>query len=47
VIEENALVRVMIFNATLDNISAISCRSVLFMWETGVPEEHHQPAASH
>jgi len=29
----------MVFNATLNNISAISWRSVLFVEETGVPEE--------
>ena len=32
-------VRVMVFNATLNNISAISCQSVLLMEETGVPGE--------
>ena len=34
------LVRVMVFNATFNNISAISWRSVLFMEETGVPREN-------
>jgi hypothetical protein len=33
----------MVFNATFNNISAISWRSVLLMEET---EENHRPAAS-
>ena len=37
----------MVFNATLNNISAISWRSVLLVDETGVPEENHRPAESH
>jgi hypothetical protein len=40
-------VRVMMFNANFNNISAISWRSVLFVEETGVPGENHRPAASH
>jgi len=40
-------VRVMVFNATLNNISVISWQLVLLVEETGVPEENHQPAASH
>jgi hypothetical protein len=39
-------VNVMVFNATFNNISAISWRSVLLVEETGVPEEQHQPIAS-
>jgi hypothetical protein len=39
-------VRVMVFNATFNNISVISLRSVLFVEETGVPEENHRPDAS-
>ena len=31
----------MVFNATLDNISAISWCSVLLVEETGVPRENH------
>ena len=31
----------MVFNATFNNISAISWRSVLLMEETGVPGENH------
>ena len=32
---------VMVFNATLNNISVISWRSVLLVEETGVPTENH------
>ena len=39
--------RVMVFNATFNNISAISWRSVLLEEETGVPGENHRPVASH
>ena len=35
------------FNATFNNISVISWRSVLLVKETAVPGENHQPAASH
>jgi len=41
------LVGFMVFNATLNNISAISWRSVLLVEETGVPRENHWPVASH
>jgi hypothetical protein len=34
-------VRVIVFNATLNNISVISWRSVLLVKETGVPGENH------
>jgi len=37
----------MVFNATFNNISAILWRSVLFVEETGVPEENHRPVAIH
>jgi hypothetical protein len=37
----------MVFNATFNNISAISRRSVLLMEETGGPGENHLPVASH
>ena len=37
----------MVFNATVNNISAISWQSVLLVEETRVPRENHQPAASH
>ena len=35
------------FNATFNNISAISWWSVLLVEETRVPGEDHRPAASH
>ena len=39
---------VMVFNTTFNNISVnILWWSVLLVEETGVPEENHQPAASH
>ena len=38
---------VLLFNATFNNISVISWRSVLLVEETGVPGENHQPVASH
>ena len=37
----------MEFNATFNNISAISWLSVLLVEETGVPWENHKPATSH
>jgi hypothetical protein len=37
----------MVFNATFNNISAISWWSVLLLEETGVSGENHRPAASH
>ena len=39
--------RVMVFHVTFNNISAISCGSVLLVKETGVPEENHRPTLSH
>jgi hypothetical protein len=36
-----------VFNATFNNISVISWQSVLFVEETAVPGENHQPVASH
>ena len=39
--------RVMVFNATFDNISVISWRSVLLMDETGVLGEYLWPVESH
>jgi hypothetical protein len=35
----------MVFNATCNNISVISCWSVLLVEETGVLAENHHPAA--
>jgi len=40
-------VSVMVFNATFDNMSVISRRSVLLVEETGVPGENHRHVASH
>jgi hypothetical protein len=37
----------MVSNATFNNISIISWRSVLLVEETGVPGENHRPVASH
>ena len=36
----------MVFNATFNNISVISQRSVLLLEETEVPEENHRPVKS-
>ena len=41
------LVCLMVFNATFNNISAISWRAVLLVEETGGPEENHRPVANH
>ena len=38
--------RIMVFNATINNISVISCRSVLLVEETGVPGENSRHATS-
>jgi hypothetical protein len=35
-------VRVIVFNATFNNISVTSCRSVLVVEETGIPGENHK-----
>jgi hypothetical protein len=35
----------MVFNATFNNISVLSCWSVLLVEETGVPAENHRPVA--
>jgi hypothetical protein len=40
------MTRVMVFNATFNNISVILCRPVLLVEETRVPGENHRPAAS-
>ena len=39
--------RLMVFNATFNNISVISWPSVLFVEETGVPEENQWSLANH
>ena len=37
----------MVFNATFNNISVISWRSVLLMGETRIPGENRRPVVSH
>ena len=37
----------MVFNATFNNISVISWRTVLLVEETEGPGENHRPVASH
>ena len=37
--------RVMVLNATFNNISVISCPSILLVKQTGVPGENYRPAA--
>jgi hypothetical protein len=46
-VKPNTGVRVMVFNATFNNISVISWWSVLLVEETSVPGENHRPVASH
>ena len=43
----NSGVRVMVFNATFNNISVILWQSVLLVEETEIPGENFLPAASH
>ena len=45
--QDTRRVRVMVFNATFNNISDISWRSVLLVEETRVPGENYRPATSH
>jgi hypothetical protein len=40
-------IRVMVFNATFNNISVIPWQAVLLEEETEVPVENHRPVASH
>jgi hypothetical protein len=40
-------IRAMVFNATFNNISFISKRSVLLVEETGVHGENHPSTTSH
>ena len=37
------MVTCMVFNATFNNISVISWRSVLLVEEIGIPGENHRP----
>ena len=39
--------RVMVFNATVNDITVIAWRSVLLVEEAGVPGENQRPATSH
>jgi hypothetical protein len=41
------MLRFMVFNATFNNSSVISWRSVLFVVETGVPIENRRPIVCH
>ena len=45
--DDQITIRVMVFNATFNNISVISWRSVLLVEETEVPGENHRSTASH
>jgi len=36
-----------VFNATFNNISVMSWRSIVLVQETGVPRENHSPVSSH
>ena len=42
----NIYIKVMVFNATFNNGSVISWRSVLLVEETGIPEENRHPQVS-
>jgi hypothetical protein len=44
---KSLFVCLMVFNATFNNISVISWRSVLLVEETGGPGENHRPVARH
>ena len=46
-LKEELWVRVMVFNASFNNIAVILWQSVLMVDETGVPGENHRPVASH
>jgi hypothetical protein len=46
-IQELGFVLFMVFNATFNNISGISWRSVLLVEEIVIPGETHRPVASH
>jgi hypothetical protein len=45
--ERRVTIRVMVFNATFNNILVIFWRSVLMVEETGVPGVNHRPFTSH
>ena len=45
--KSNSVLRFMVFNATFNNISIISWRSVLLVEETEVTRENHRTVVSH
>jgi hypothetical protein len=45
--KDSLRVRVVVFNTTFNNISAISWQSVLLVEGTAVPRENHRPVASY
>ena len=45
--ERRVTIRVMVFNATFNNILVIFWRSVLLVEETEVPGVNHRPFTSH
>ena len=45
-IRKIAFACLMVLNATFNNVSVISLRSVLLVEETGGPGENHRPVAS-
>ena len=47
IIHSYAVFRIMMFNATFNNISVISWRSDLLVEKPRVSGENHRPAASH
>jgi hypothetical protein len=47
VLQKNLRIRVLVFNATFNNISAISLRIVLLVEKIGVPGENRRLAANH
>ena len=44
---QNAMVRVMVLNATFNNIPVISWRLILLVEETGLPGEYRRPVIGH
>ena len=42
-IKKKKMVWFLVFHATFNNITVISCRTVLLVEETRVPRENHQP----
>jgi len=46
-VDARKMIFLIVLNATFNNISVISWRSVLLVEETGGPGENHRPVASH